>query len=382
MKSKKQEIKKVLYVSEKAGFFGGVERYIYDSAKALKDAGWAVSMMFAEEALDLENFLTLFDNNYGMNEVERIIAEEDFDLVVIFKVTDAQLVSKLRLSFNTSVCVSDHDYYCARHHKYFPLGRINCVLPSNLFYCSICTMGCGKMLKFSALLNEIRKCRSFMVLSEFMRNNLFINGFPKKSIYKIYPVRELPDKQDRKKAFSDPPVIMFAGQLIRGKGVDLLLRSLALLNIKYHALIVGDGNDMDFLKNLASKLGIADKVEFTGWQNDISKFWDKADIAVFPSRWQEPFGLTGIEAFAHKVPVVAFDFGGVSEWLYHGQNGLIVPPKDIVTFCAELEYLLTSHEISENMGGLGYKFVSKNFKPKTFVSAMDALVKETRSENV
>lgn len=382
MKSKKHDIQKVLYVSEKAGFFGGVERYIYDSAKALKDAGWTVSMMFSDEALDSGKFLTLFDKNFRMNEIEKIIAEENFDLVVIFKVTDPQLVLKLRLSFNTSVCVSDHDYYCARHHKYFPLGRINCVLPSNLFYCSICTMGRAKMFKFNALLNEIRKCRSFMVLSEFMRNNLLINGFPEKSIYKIYPVRELPEKQDRKKPFSDPPVIMFAGQLIRGKGVDLMLRALALIKKNYYALIVGDGNDMKFLKKLALKLGIADKVEFTGWQDDVAKFWEKADIAVFPSRWQEPFGLTGIEAFSYKLPVVAFDVGGVTEWLCHGQNGLVVAPKDIMTLSAELEFLLGSHEIAETMGIWGYKFVAKNFKAKQFVSAMSALVKETGGRNV
>ena len=123
MNKKKQDIKRVLYVSEKAGFFGGVERYIYDSAKALINAGWVVSMMFTEEARELEDFLSLFDNNFRTNEIDEIIAEEDFDLVVIFKVTDADLVSKLRLSFNTSVCVSDHDYYCVRHHKYFPLGQ-------------------------------------------------------------------------------------------------------------------------------------------------------------------------------------------------------------------------------------------------------------------
>jgi glycosyltransferase involved in cell wall biosynthesis len=382
MSSKKHDIQRVLYVSEKAGFFGGVERYIYDTAKTMKNAGWVVSMMFSEEALDADDFLDIFDKNFKMNEIERIIAEEDFDLVIILKVSDAELVSKLRLTFNTSVCVSDHDYYCARHHKYFPFGRINCVLPSNLFYCSVCTMGSKNLFKFSALLNEIRKCRSFIVLSEFMRKNLLINNFPEKSIYKIYPVRELPEIQDRKRAFADPPVIMFAGQLIRGKGVDLMLRALALLNKNYHALIVGDGNDMDFLKNLSSVLGIADKVEFTGWQNDISKFWKKADIAVFPSRWQEPFGLTGIEAFAHRLPVVAFDVGGVKEWLYHGKNGLIVPPKDVVTLCAELEFLLSSHEIAEQMGVVGCKFVAKNFKSKNFINSIRAMIKETRSEDV
>ncbi len=381
MNSKKQNIKRILYVSEKAGFFGGVERYIYDSAKALKDAGWSVSMMFAEKALDAKSFLALFDKSFQTEEIDKVSAEEDFDLVVIYKVSSAQLVSKLRLAFNTSVCVSDHDYYCLRRHKYFPLGRINCPLPSNLLYCGICNMGRGKMFNFAALLNEIRKCRSFMVLSEFMRSNLLLNNFDKKAIFKIYPVQQLPAKQSRRKAFSKPPVIMFAGQLIRGKGVDLMLCALARLSKEYHALIVGDGKDMDFLQNSAVKLGIADKLEFTGWQSDVSRFWQKADIAVFPSRWQEPFGLTGIEAFAHKVPVIAFDVGGVSEWLHNDENGTSVPSKDVTALYVELEYLLGEPELAAKMGEAGYEFVAKNFTPEKFVSAMDAMLKKTKNSS-
>lgn len=378
--SSKQHIKRVLYVSEKAGFFGGVERYIHDSAKALKDAGWSVSMMFAEEALDAKSFLDIFDKSFRTEDIEKVIAEEDFDLVVIYKVSSVQLVSKLRLAFNTSVCVSDHDYYCLRRHKYFPLGRINCPLPSNLLYCSVCNMGRGKMFHFAALLNEIRKCRSFMVLSEFMRNNLLMNNFDKDVVFKIYPVRQLAANPSRSKTFSKPPRIMFAGQLIRGKGVDLMLRALAQVTKEYHAVIVGTGKDMDFLQNLAARLGIAEKVEFTGWQSDVSKFWEKADIAVFPSRWQEPFGLTGIEAFAHKVPVIAFNVGGVSEWLHNEENGIAVPSKNINALSIELEYLLDKPESAAKMGEAGYEFVAKNFTPEKFVSAMNTLLKKTRKQ--
>ena len=374
--------KRILYVSAKAGFFGGVERYIYDTAKVLRDAGWSVNMMFAEEARDVEEFLSVFAGHFRTEDIDKVIAEEDFDLAVIYKVDSAGLVSKLRLAFNTTVCVSDHDYYCLRRHKYFPLGRINCPLSSNLLYCAICNLGRGKMFKFAALLNEIRKCGSFMVLSEFMRGNLLLNGFDKDAIYKVYPVLRIPEEFIREKGFSNPPAVMFAGQLTRGKGVDLLLYALARVSKNYHALIVGDGNDMAFLKNLSAKLRIADKVEFVGWQSDVSQFWKKADIAVFPSRWQEPFGLAGIEAFAHKLPVIGFDVGGVTEWLHNDENGIAVPSKDITALYVELEYLLGEPEAAAKMGAAGYKFAEKNFTPAKFVSAMDAILKKTRRKNV
>ncbi|MDD5697237.1 MAG: glycosyltransferase family 4 protein [Victivallaceae bacterium] len=379
MGGKKHLQKRILYVSEKAGFFGGVERYCYDTARVLKSAGWKVGMMFAEEVRDAARFLALFDQTFRSGDVDKIIAEEDFDLVVIFKVSRAPLVSKLRMAFNTAVCVSDHDYYCLRRHKYFPVGRINCPLPSNLLYCALCSPGRKRMFAFAALLNEIRRCRSFIVLSEFMRGNLLLNGFDRDSVFKIYPVRELPAAGIRKKGFSDPPVVMFAGQLIRGKGVDLMLRALARVSRPYHALIVGDGSDRELLEELARKLGIADKVEFTGWQDDVAPFWARADIAVFPSRWQEPFGLTGIEAFACQVPVIGFDVGGVSEWLHNGENGIAVPSKDITALYVELEYLLGEPETAAALGAAGYDFVAQNFTAEKFVAALDALIKRTRS---
>ena len=382
MSVKQNHSKRILYVSEKAGFFGGVERYIFDTAEALAEAGWDINIMYEEKALTPLKFLKIFNNSFNMKDIDKVIAEEDFDLVMILKINRPEIVSKLRLAFNTAVCVSDHDYYCLRKHKYFPIGRINCSLPSNLLYCSICSMCRGNMFRYSALLNEIRKCRNFIVLSEFMRNNLIVNGFEEKNIHKIYPVCKMPEHKPPAKTFSKPPKIIFVGQLIKGKGVDLFLHALAKLTKKFKAVIVGEGKDLESLKSLAARLGIAKRVRFTGWQANVDKHWAKADIAVFPSRWQEPFGLTGIEAFSHRLPVVGFDVGGVSEWLHNGENGLLVPSKDITALYVELEYLLSEPELEEKMGGAGYDFVAKNFSRRKYVTAMNSLLKKSRSRNV
>ena len=370
--------RRVLYVSGKAGFFGGVERYIYDTAEILTEAGWKISMMFDEKALEADKFLKVFDKQFEYTDIEALIADEDFDLVVIFKVDNSSLVAKLRLAFNTCVCVSDHDYYCLRRHKYFPIGRINCSLPSNLLYCYICALGRGKPFKYASLLNEIRKCDGFIVLSDFMRDNLIMNNFNSDDVHKVYPVCKMPGKLKRRQGFASPPRIMYAGQLIRGKGVDLLLRAAAGIKRSCKFIIVGEGNDRQYLEKLAEQLGISDRVEFTGWRSDMLRFWNRADIAIFPSRWQEPFGLTGIEAMAHKVPVVGFGVGGVGEWLHNEENGLEVPPKDINALRDELEYLLSDPEKAVEMGENGYKFVAKNFTAAKFVSAMNKVMKSIK----
>ena len=166
-----------------------------------------------------------------------------------------------------------------------------------------------------ALMREARKCNAFAVISAYMRNNLLMNGFNVNSIYKLYPFKQLKDSVFRQEHKDGPPVILYVGQLVRGKGVDLLLTALSKLDIDFKAYIVGGNNDESYLKEMSSELGLSNKVVFTGWQNNPDEYFEKADVVAFPSRWQEPFGLVGIEAFAFRKPVVAFDVGGVSEWL-------------------------------------------------------------------
>ena len=53
--------------------------------------------------------------------------------------------------------------------------------------------------------------------------------------------------------------------------------------------------------------------------------------------WSEPFGLVGLEGMAHAKPVVAFDVGGVSDWLVDGENGFLVPRGDVDAMAAAIK---------------------------------------------
>jgi glycosyltransferase involved in cell wall biosynthesis len=69
------------------------------------------------------------------------------------------------------------------------------------------------------------------------------------------------------------------------------------------------------------------RVEFPGWLShpEKDKLLKQSDLVVVPSLWPEPFGMVGLEACMHGVPVVAFDSGGVREWLQDGVNGFLAP---------------------------------------------------------
>ena len=205
-----------------------------------------------------------------------------------------------------------------------------------------------------------------------MRNNLLINGFRDESIHLLPPVVAVPDAVPRTE--SDGPLrILYVGQLIRGKGVDLMLEALARLTVPWRATIVGDGNDGAMLKDLAASLRIAECVRFTGWADDPETFFADCDAAVFPSRWQEPFGLSGAEAQAHGVPVAAFDVGGVREWLEDGVSGFAVPEKDLSALAEKLELFYREPELRKKMGDAGRERMRRRFSAERFLAATEAL---------
>lgn len=108
-----------------------------------------------------------------------------------------------------------------------------------------------------------------------------------------------------------PATIMFLGRLVPRKGCQLLLEAMALLDAaeqppQWQLVVCGKGPLEAELRQQAERLGIADKVEFTGFvsEDDKPRYLASADIAVFPSTGGESFGIVLIEAMAARRAVV------------------------------------------------------------------------------
>jgi glycosyltransferase involved in cell wall biosynthesis len=137
------------------------------------------------------------------------------------------------------------------------------------------------------------------------------------------------------------PLVGLVGRINRWKGHDRFLRMFAALgDSRAHAVIVGEARfrDVDFVPDvhaLARDLGIADRVSFVPWLDDVRTAYAAIDVNCNCSI-REPFGRTTIEAAAAGVPTISFDDGGAGDTIADGVSGTIVPAGDETAFAGAL----------------------------------------------
>ncbi len=144
---------------------------------------------------------------------------------------------------------------------------------------------------------------------------------------------EAADLRDRFRR-GNGPLLIFVGRLVMEKGVGDMLEAVALAQHELPdiaALIVGDGPDRDCFQKQANRLGIVNRVSFTGWipSDQIQNYLRAADIFVGPSRpapdgWLEAQGLALIEAMLAGLAVISTATGGITDAVRHDETGLIV----------------------------------------------------------
>ena len=128
--------------------------------------------------------------------------------------------------------------------------------------------------------------------------------------------------------------LLFVGRMDNLKGGSFLIDALPLaareLKRTLSLTFAGDGPARALWSTRAAALGRRDsqlRIEFAGWldREEVDRQMAAADLLVLPSVWPEPFGLVGLEAGHRRLPVAAFDVGGISEWLRPGINGHLAP---------------------------------------------------------
>ena len=167
-----------------------------------------------------------------------------------------------------------------------------------------------------------------------------------------------PNGPQHREFTDDKPNILFVGRFEKRKGLDYLLRACA--KVKQHSsnfrlIVVGPSTRLrPGYRKLVKDLGLTDVV-FTGFvpSAELPLYYRNADIFCAPATGGESFGIVLLEAMACGKPVVATDIDGYASLLTHGEEGLLVPPKDAESLAGALLTLLDDRASRSQMGAKG-----------------------------
>lgn len=166
---------------------------------------------------------------------------------------------------------------------------------------------------------------SIVVASRFMRDEFIRHGAPADRI-RVVPLFSTMGASGP--ATGDPDTVLFAGRMTALKGGDVAIRAVAaasrLLSRPLTLVMAGDGPQRREWQSLAAALGV--RAEMTGWLDVGARasVYGRGRLLLVPSLWPEPFGLVGLDAASLGLPAIAFDVGGVREWLEDGVSGRLV----------------------------------------------------------
>jgi colanic acid/amylovoran biosynthesis glycosyltransferase len=187
-----------------------------------------------------------------------------------------------------------------------------------------------------------------------------------------------------------PPCVLTVARLIEKKGMDTLIRALALLRPEFPALrldVVGDGPLRSELERLAGAEGVAEAVRFHGAQTGIrvAEFMRDADCFVLASVTgadgdEEGTPTVLMEASSMGLSVVSTWHSGIPEVVLDGETGLLVPPGDVEALADRIRRLLRDPELRRRLGDRGQAHIVEHFDMPVLARRLEAIYREIKGQ--
>ena len=403
---------RILFAIDTWALIGGTERHAAVVVPALVERGHEVVVLCREASAEgLAPGVRVIElsglEGDGLSADERgaltaVLSEVDPEVIFLSALRNLEALALLTDAAPLVRYVHDHTLFCPGLNKFYERGG-TCRHPMGLrclqryWFRGGCT-SYKRAMHQSAVSDPLRGLfakraelrvaqRSARVLtnSGYMRAQLLQVGFDPQSTEVLHyftrsntphqPPGDLPPEVEAFLADGEGPLIFTPARLtLPDKGVDYLLTVLSKLKAPFRALVSGDGPARGYLEDKARTDGVSDRVHFAGWLSSgpVETLFARADVVVCPSIWDEPFGLVGLEAMAHGKPVVAFDVGGISDWLSDGQSGFLLGRLDVDGMAAAVDRLLGDPQLAQRLGRRGAEIVRERFTPKAHLKGLEA----------
>ncbi|MFQ5824317.1 MAG: glycosyltransferase family 4 protein [bacterium] len=173
-------------------------------------------------------------------------------------------------------------------------------------------------------------------------------------------------------------IITTVGRISYQKAPEIFVKAASIVakelnNTKF--LYIGSGELRETMERLALKLGLRNRMIFTGYRNDVFDLLKSSDIFVLSSRYEGlPYSI--LEAMALKLPVVATNVTGTSELVINGKTGILVPPENDKALGRGILSLIKNPKARKKLGMAGYKHVLENYDLDTMIRLTEDLYEQ------
>ena len=404
---------KILFMNTFSAVNGGAERLLFDTSTELLRQGHEVSVVFARDDRQSKNleFWPGRVNRYYIPELvlpftdrhswqaarkterfrdakrylQDILNIESPDLVHVHNFPCIEALGEIEVGVPVVRTIHSYENQCENHSKQLPDGSV-CPHPLG----SSCRVHCGFGKSFEATRvrseNRYMKTRlsKLIAVSAYMRDVLVTNGFSKSRIAVLPNFTRLEFKHDDVR---EENIVLYVGRMTPEKGLLELIESLKLVAAPVKLLVVGRDGAMghgDFYKQVVQRAAQANiEIEIQGWLvgDELRRAYARAGVVAFSSTWPEPFGLVGIEAMTAGKPVVAFDGGGVRQWLDHERTGFAVPMGNRMEFARRVDQLMKDEMLRARMGARARTSARLRFSPEAHIRGLLGIYTEVLNES-
>jgi glycosyltransferase involved in cell wall biosynthesis len=313
---------------------GGAEVHLHEISKRMAALGHKVTVLAsgyagapASEEVDGVRIIRRggkFSFNYHVPAASRaLLAADDFDIVV----DDIN-----KIPFYTPLYIRK-PLLALSHHLFAETIFLETAFPLAAYvYLS------------EALIPLVYRRTRFVAVSASTRDELVRRGIPAANIRVVHNAVDHTRYTPGDRPKSARPLVAYLGRIKRYKRIDLVMAVAKVVFGEFpdaRLVVVGSGDYLGELKQLAARLGIADRVEFTGFVDEDRKIaiLREAHVVVNPSS-KEGWGVTVTEANACGTPVVASDVPGLKDAVVDGKTGYLVKYGDVRGFADRVTEIL------------------------------------------
>lgn len=306
---------RVLHLTDRLTDRGGAYRHLLALTRALAERGHEVHIAAGHDAVGDEVVRAAVHRCPGLEsrtahavDLDSVVSRLAPDVVHVHTVVNP-VALRQAAGHGAVFTVQDHRAFCPGRGKWTAGGEA-CRSAMSPAACA----GCFDDRAYHEEMDGLTQARlaalhgaTVITLSEYMREELVHAGLSPGSVHAVPPFVDFAAAPALTEE-PGPPCVLFVGRVVEAKGVLDGVEAWRRSGVRLPLVVAGTGP----LRERVAAAGAA----VLGWipHAELPALYRRARAVLMPSRWQEPFGIVGLEALHFGVPVVAWDSGGIREW--------------------------------------------------------------------